>query len=146
MAGKPETPLHDEAVRRTGARRPIVVGDRLDTDIEGANNAGVPSLLVLTGVAGPADLVQARAGLRPTYVSTGLADGLLEPHPAVDRRTAPGRAAGWRVRRSTAAGGGLRVSGEGAPLDGLRAVSVAAWAGEPVSPDEAARVVDALGF
>ncbi len=146
VAGKPETPLHDEAVRRTGARRPIVVGDRLDTDIEGANNAGVPSLLVLTGVAGPAGLVQARAGLRPTYVSTGLADGLLEPHPAVDEQDGAWSCGGWRVRRGTAAGGGLQVSGEGAPLDGLRAVSVAAWSGEPLSSDEAARVVEAVGF
>lgn len=49
-AGKPETPLHQEAVRRTGAQDPVVVGDRLDTDVEGVNRAGVASLLVLTGV------------------------------------------------------------------------------------------------
>ncbi len=48
-AGKPERPLLDETVRRVGGRRPLMVGDRLDTDIEGARRAGVDSLLVLTG-------------------------------------------------------------------------------------------------
>ncbi|HEY8480146.1 MAG TPA: HAD hydrolase-like protein, partial [Spirillospora sp.] len=38
VTGKPERPLHQESVRRTGAERPLVVGDRLDTDIEGAHN------------------------------------------------------------------------------------------------------------
>ncbi len=37
VAGKPEPPLMQESVLRTGARRPLVVGDRLDTDIEGAS-------------------------------------------------------------------------------------------------------------
>ena len=63
--GKPETPLHQEAVRRTGARRPIVVGDRLDTDIEGANRAAVPSLLVLTGVTTARDVMLAEPRQRP---------------------------------------------------------------------------------
>lgn len=40
-AGKPDPPLHRESMIRTGARRPLVVGDRLDTDIEGASNAGL---------------------------------------------------------------------------------------------------------
>jgi glycerol-1-phosphatase len=146
VAGKPETPLQDEAVRRTGARQPIVVGDRLDTDIEGANNSGVPSLLVLTGVARPVDLVLARAGLRPTYVSTGPADGLLEPHPGVAERDGTWTCGGWQVRRRPGAGGSLEVGGSGAPLDGLRAVSVAAWAGEPAPRDDAVKAVEALGF
>ena len=51
VAGKPEPALHEEATRRSGAQRPLVVGDRLDTDIEGANRVGAPSLLVLTGIA-----------------------------------------------------------------------------------------------
>src|SRR5690606_21312709 len=59
MAGKPEPPLHRESIIRTGARRPLIVGDRLDTDIEAATRAGVDSLLVLTGVTGPLDLLTA---------------------------------------------------------------------------------------
>jgi glycerol 3-phosphatase-2 len=37
VAGKPEPPLHAESVQRTRAQRPLVVGDRLDTDIEGGS-------------------------------------------------------------------------------------------------------------
>ena len=76
VAGKPERALHDEAVRRSGARRPLVVGDRLDTDVEGAARAGCDSLLVLTGVADEGAL--ARAATRPTYVGADLR-ALLEP-------------------------------------------------------------------
>jgi glycerol 3-phosphatase-2 len=53
VTGKPETPLHRESILRTGAERPLIVGDRLDTDIEGAHNGGADSLLVFTGVTDP---------------------------------------------------------------------------------------------
>ena len=43
-------PLLEAGRRRSGGARPLVVGDRLDTDIAGAVGAGLPSLLVLTGV------------------------------------------------------------------------------------------------
>lgn len=81
VAGKPERALHDEAVRRTGATRPLVVGDRLDTDVEGANRAGCDSLLVLTGVADEAALLAAPPERRPTYVGLDLG-ALLVAHPA----------------------------------------------------------------
>ncbi len=61
VAGKPQRPLLDETVRRVGGDRPLMVGDRLDTDIEGAHEAEVDSLLVLTGVTGLDDLVAATA-------------------------------------------------------------------------------------
>ena len=57
IAGKPEPPLHHESVIRTGARHPLVIGDRLDTDIEAAYNTGTDGFLVLTGVDGPRDAV-----------------------------------------------------------------------------------------
>jgi HAD superfamily hydrolase (TIGR01450 family) len=50
VAGKPETPIFEEAKRRFGAERPLVVGDRLDTDILGANRAGMASAVVLSGI------------------------------------------------------------------------------------------------
>ena len=56
-----------------GGSPPLVVGDRLDTDIEGAVNTGYDSLLVMTGVTGLEELVSAPEGLRPTYVSADLA-------------------------------------------------------------------------
>ncbi|MFI0433693.1 MAG: HAD-IIA family hydrolase [Candidatus Nanopelagicales bacterium] len=72
VAGKPEVPLMAESVERTHAQRPLVVGDRLDTDIEGANNVDLPSLLVLTGVSTLADLAVAPAAQRPTFLGLDL--------------------------------------------------------------------------
>jgi glycerol 3-phosphatase-2 len=72
VAGKPEPPIHREAILRTGARHPLVIGDRLDTDIEGAVRAGADSLLVLTGVTSVVDLVTASPGCRPSYVGRDL--------------------------------------------------------------------------
>ena len=83
VAGKPETPLMRESIERAGALRPIVVGDRLDTDIEGAARAGIPSLLVLTGVTDWQDLVGVRPEHRPTHLGRDLRD-LLEPMPEID--------------------------------------------------------------
>src|SRR5262249_15181875 len=80
VTGKPELPLHRETILRTGAERPLIIGDRLDTDIEGANNGGADSLLVLTGVTDPRTLLAATPKERPTYVSADL-NGLLAPHP-----------------------------------------------------------------
>ena len=83
-AGKPQRPLHDEAVRRTGATRPLVVGDRLDTDIDGALAVGADSLLVLTGVTTLLDLARVPAGRRPTYVSADLRALLVAHLPIKD--------------------------------------------------------------
>jgi glycerol-1-phosphatase len=135
VAGKPELALHQESLRRTGAANPLVVGDRLDTDIEGADRAGVPSLLVLTGVATPADVVRAAADQRPTYVAEDLRAGLLEAHPPVIR---DGR--GWTCgEASVGPDGSLRGTG----IDALRAACVAAWSGE-VDVDALATAADAL--
>lgn len=72
VAGKPETPLMAESVERVAARRPLVVGDRLDTDIAGANRADIPSLLVLTGVTDVRGLLAAKGEERPTFVGLDL--------------------------------------------------------------------------
>jgi HAD superfamily hydrolase (TIGR01450 family) len=86
VAGKPEPPLMLESVQRSGAVRPLVVGDRLDTDIEGANRSGIPSLLVLTGVTDWQDLLDAAPLHRPTYLGLDLR-ALLEPAPPVEVRS-----------------------------------------------------------
>jgi HAD superfamily hydrolase (TIGR01450 family) len=83
VAGKPEPPLMLESVQRSGAARPIVVGDRLDTDIEGATRSGIPSLLVLTGVTDWQDLLDAAAPFRPTYLGHDVR-ALLAPAPEVE--------------------------------------------------------------
>lgn len=68
IAGKPEAPLMRAAAE--GAKKPLAVGDRIDTDIAGAVNAGIDSLLVLTGVSTPKELLQTRT--RPQYVAADL--------------------------------------------------------------------------
>ena len=73
VAGKPEPPLLREAIERSGARRPLMVGDRLDTDIAGGNRLGIPTLLVLTGVTDRAAGEQAIGELRPAFMATDLA-------------------------------------------------------------------------
>jgi HAD superfamily hydrolase (TIGR01450 family) len=85
VAGKPETPLHAEAVARTGAERPLVVGDRLDTDIEGAVRGGADSMLVLTGVTSVKGALLAPPGQRPTYVAADLR-GLVQSQPVIGPR------------------------------------------------------------
>jgi glycerol-1-phosphatase len=145
VAGKPEPPLHAESVQRTGARHPLVVGDRLDTDIEGARRVGADSLLVLTGVTKPADLLAAPPGQRPSYLAEGLG-GLLTPHPEVRRADGGYRCGGWTARRVQGdgpPGGGpeLELTGSGDRIDGLRALAVATWSGPPVPADVAASAV-----
>jgi glycerol-1-phosphatase len=124
VAGKPEPPLHRESVIRTGAKNPLVVGDRLDTDIEAAHRAGADSLLVLTGVSHPADVVLAPPPQRPTYVAETL-DALLRPYPEVARQDDGFACGGWTAVRTET--GQLALRGEGTGIDGLRALSAAAW-------------------
>ncbi|MDI9885574.1 HAD-IIA family hydrolase [Streptomyces sp. HNM0645] len=125
VAGKPMPVMHRESMLRTAARRPLVVGDRLDTDIAGAVNGGVDSLLVLTGVTTAGQLLAAGPQERPTHVAADLR-GLLTPHPAVT--PGPGHAfhcGGWLART---ADGRLLLEGEGPdPVDALRALCAAAW-------------------
>ena len=82
VAGKPEAALFHETLERFGGERPLMVGDRLDTDIDGAIGVGMDSLAVLTGVNNLQDVIDAAVGHRPTFVSHDL-NGLNEPHLAV---------------------------------------------------------------
>jgi glycerol-1-phosphatase len=140
VAGKPGTPLHAESVERVGAERPLIVGDRLDTDIEGAHNGRADSLLVLTGVTRPAEILLAPANQRPSYIAANVS-GLNATHPAVEKTEGGFRCGGWMARP---AGRWLEVSGAGDPLDGLRALSAAAWTSPPDDSDRA-HAVDLAG-
>ncbi|MBA3278367.1 MAG: HAD-IIA family hydrolase [Geodermatophilaceae bacterium] len=138
VAGKPEPAMHTECVLRTGARRPLVVGDRLDTDIEGAQRADVPSLLVLTGVARAADLLAAPPAQRPTYLGADLG-GILLSQPGIERSDGLARCENWLVQErdgslhlTWARDGGSAAAApasEQAAVDcaALRAVAVLAW-------------------
>ncbi|MGA5535509.1 HAD-IIA family hydrolase [Mycolicibacterium nivoides] len=72
LAGKPTVAMIDAAKSRGAFHTPLVIGDRLDTDIAGANAAGLPSLLVLTGVSTPLDVLVAPPAERPTYLAHNL--------------------------------------------------------------------------
>ncbi|MGY1773702.1 HAD-IIA family hydrolase [Blastococcus sp. SYSU D00813] len=135
VTGKPDPAMHAECVRRTGARTPLVVGDRLDTDIEGARRAGAASLLVFTGVTGPATLLAAAPDQRPDLLAHDCG-GLLVAHPAVVADGDRWRCGTWWA---VAGDAGLVLGGGGEPaegpaddgLDGLRALCVAHWARSP---------------
>jgi glycerol-1-phosphatase len=140
VAGKPEPPLHHESVLRTGAKRPLVVGDRLDTDIEGAQRVGADSLLVLTGVTGPIEAILAPPQQRPTYLAEDLA-GLLEPHPEVTGQDGTRCCGGWTARLD---GNRLELEGSGERIDGLRALCAAAWSGDGVTAESVRSAVQRL--
>ena len=158
ITGKPDPAMHAECVRRTSARRPLVVGDRLDTDIEGARRAGAASLLVLSGVTDATALLAAGPHERPDLLAADTG-GLLRAHPAVEPTDGGLRCGRWTVRpadgalvlSSTHGAGGDGDGLDGDGLDGLRALCVAAWSagdrsGEPVrvtSGDERAAAASA---
>jgi HAD superfamily hydrolase (TIGR01450 family) len=146
VTGKPDPTMHRETVQRSQAQRPIVVGDRLDTDIQGADAVGCDSLLVLSGVTSPRELLTAEPDRRPTYVAADLA-GLLVPHPAPDLTDGSAACGVWRAALTTAVGGVWRLAlrpsdaaqrgevGAGVnDLDALRALCALGWATDDGPP------------
>jgi HAD superfamily hydrolase (TIGR01450 family) len=125
VAGKPDRALLDAAVERAGVSRPLVVGDRLETDIAAAVAADLPSLMVLTGVSSAADLLAAPADRRPSAVATDLR-GLLDParFAPLDGAGHGDRTDGWHV---TVAGGHLELRGSGTAVAALAALAERAW-------------------
>lgn len=123
VAGKPMPTLLRDALARGQFHAPLVVGDRLDTDIAGAHGAGLPSLLVLCGVAQAADVVGAPTGERPEYLAADLrsldasADTLrIGPQPA------------WHVEvDASVATVGWTGQEPGDPLSVVRAAAHAVW-------------------
>lgn len=166
--------MHAEAVRRAAARRPLVVGDRLDTDIEAANRVNTDSLLVLTGVSRPSDVVLAPPHRRPSYLAADLT-GLLAPHsvPRGGPRE-PFSGNGWQARwvsaESTGNGAGqagssgaagasgqatgtplgarerVELTGSGGRIDALRVLCAAVWPRGPATLEMIADALDAAGL
>lgn len=89
VAGKPERAIFDAAVARFEAEHPLVIGDRLDTDILGANRSGIPSVLVMTGVDHAKQVLAAAEEFRPAYLLADLRE-LFEPYPPAQTRTERG--------------------------------------------------------
>jgi glycerol-1-phosphatase len=129
VAGKPAPVLMQNTMARGHFQAPLVVGDRLDTDIAGANAAKLPSLMVLTGVNSAADAVHAVPTERPTFIAQDLralhdevADCAVAPHPA------------WHVRvdRTTVT---VDATGADPGADGLSVVRATARAIWDAAPD-----------
>ena len=127
VAGKPEAPLFHSAAKRLGAERPLVVGDRLDTDILGGNNAGFATVAVLTGVDTRQTILAARAAERPDYIISNLAD-LHRPYPEVAHHDGT-YACGAATAR--VANGAVGIIGSQDSLDSWRAACAAWWAATP---------------
>lgn len=123
VAGKPAPRLLQDAVARGDFRAPLVIGDRLDTDIEGANAAELPSLMVLTGVNTARDAVYAQPARRPTYIGHDLRS--LHHDAEV---LAVGPQPGWHVEVGDRAVTVRADGGDGGDgLSVVRAVAGAVW-------------------
>jgi HAD superfamily hydrolase (TIGR01450 family) len=121
VVGKPAPTLFTSAAARVGSRTPLVIGDRLDTDIAGAVAAGMPSLLVLSGVSRLSDLLAAAPAMRPTYLAHDLG-GVMRPAAAI-----------------------ADTVDVGDDLDRVRAVCRDAWSGR-LQPSRYAEVAAELGL
>ncbi|MEW1833311.1 HAD-IIA family hydrolase [Microbacterium sp. NPDC079995] len=124
VAGKPERPIFDEAVARFGAQHPLFIGDRLDTDIAGAQAAGIDSVLVLTGIDRPKHVLAAPTVSRPTYILGDLRE-LHEPYPETIVKGDVTTVGGASVRID---GPDVRILSAGdRPIDLVRAGAAAIW-------------------
>jgi glycerol-1-phosphatase len=102
IAGKPERALFDTVAAALGPGPRLMVGDRVDTDLAGAQALGWATALVLTGVTRPAGLLDVE--VVPDHL---LADvgGLLEPPgPAIRVEAGPARLRLVAERDGTAVG------------------------------------------
>jgi len=127
VAGKPEVAIFEEAFARYDSREALMIGDRLDTDILGANRAGIPSLLVLTGIDQAKQVLAAVPDERPTLILDDLR-GLHEPYPETvvtqdgDATVTTVGTASVRLEAQR-----LTVTTPGTSLDRLRAGAAAIW-------------------
>lgn len=72
IIGKPKRAMFDVALQRLGTNpaETLMIGDRLNTDIEGGQNAGLKTAMVLTGVNKREDIND----IQPDYIFEGLPD------------------------------------------------------------------------
>ncbi len=71
IIGKPYRPLFDAAIEilNTPPEQTVMLGDRLDTDIEGGQMVGLKTILVLTGVTTQAEAEASRVKADFTYAN-----------------------------------------------------------------------------
>ena len=130
FAGKPFRPIFEAALKQLDINNPLVIGDRLDTDIKGAIGAGLSSACVLTGIAGRKELLGARSDERPNFIIQDLR-GLFEEYPSAQT----GKES-CRIEDSEVAIVGdklLLASGNPASINTIRAATNLVWSsGRPI--------------
>ena len=119
VAGKPERALLDTAAAAIGPGPYLMVGDRADTDLDGAHRLGWSTALVLSGVTRLADLPELTNA--PDHLLTDVGGLLDPPGPVVRPATPPDQAAAARLLGTGAGGsasatGGPPVAETGQPL------------------------------
>lgn len=124
VAGKPDPAIFRTALKVFNDRTALFVGDRLETDILGASNAGVTSALVLTGISNKKDVLSAKVGERPDFILESLAD-LLVDYPELKETKR-----GWKCAEAEVELLGERVlvvAGEPRSINALRAACKVIW-------------------
>ncbi len=133
VAGKPERAIFDAAATRFGASSALFIGDRLDTDILGANRAGMASALVMTGIDGPKQVLAAEPESRPGFLLGDLRE-LFAPYPR-SVETAKRGVRLFTVGKAVVklAGRAVTLQRAGEPIDVLRAAAATIWgSGSPI--------------
>lgn len=127
VAGKPEAAIFNTAIKHFSARKALFVGDRIDTDVVGANRAGIDSALVLTGVSTRKELLGIDAGGRPKYILETMAE-LFEPYPQLKKTKFGYSSDGVTVE--LLAGKVRVIDGEPKSMGALRAACAVIWNSE----------------
>jgi len=124
VAGKPEPAIFQTAINLFQPNKALFVGDRLDTDILGANRAAIDSVLVLTGVSTRKDVLAASPEERPAFIVESLHELLVEyKEPKQTKR-------GWSCGKANVELLGDKVlvtEGDPQSIEALRAACNVIW-------------------
>lgn len=130
FAGKPFRPIFDQAFEQLGVKRPLMIGDRIDTDIRGAKAVGIRSACVLTGIATRKELIGAKPEDRPDFIIGDLSE-LFERYPAI-KKTKRGYESGKSLVELLG-NKVVLVDGKPTEVNTLRAATSVVWnAGVPI--------------
>ena len=127
VAGKPEPAIFHTALRRFSTDSALFVGDRLDTDITGANRAAIDSALVMTGVSTRKELLGAKPEGRPKFILGNLAE--LTKNYQHPKKTKRGFACG-SAEVELLANRVVVSHGDPRSLDALKAACAVIWSSD----------------
>jgi HAD superfamily hydrolase (TIGR01457 family) len=127
VAGKPEPAIFQTALRQFMTSAALFVGDRIDTDIIGANRAGVDSALVLTGVSTRKELLGVKPQGRPKYILADLSE--LHAEYVEAKKTKRGFSCG-KAEVELLANRVIVSHGDPRSLDALKAACATIWSSE----------------